>query len=232
MNSKTRDTDDHRIRVGRERSEKMRRRLLAAVMATYARCKRPAMPVVEDVLKEAGVSRATFYTHFISLEDAIDAVGQELAEGMLQNLFDLFKSADDPLARMATGIEMFLIRAVMDPLWGDFISRTDFLSHDTALQKVVARDLKHARQQGAIEFAEVDAALALFIGTLTQAIRHLVKTERKSRAYVENVTIMILRGLGTELEDARGVVKERSLQIRSMPPNFLPWWRDPWPVKA
>ncbi len=225
--------DDHRVRVGRERSEKMRRRLLAAVLAAYSACKRPAMPVVEDVLRQAGVSRATFYTHFVSLEDAIGAVGQELADEMLQNLYNLFQRDDDPLTRMVTGIEMFLIRAVMDPAWGDFVSRTDFLSHDTALQKVVADDLREARQQGAIDFAEVDAALGLFIGTMTQAIRILVNTEtKKSDAYVHNITVLILRGLGVGLEEARGIVDERSLHIRSMAPGLLPWWRAPWPGEA
>ena len=232
MDLKPLHKDDHRVRVGRERSEKMRRRLLAAVLAAYAGCKRPAMPVVEDVLGQAGVSRATFYTHFVSLEDAIGAVGQELAEEMLQNLYDLFQRDDDPLTRMVTGIEMFLIRAVMDPPWGDFVSRTDFLSHDTALQKVVARDLREARQQGAIDFAEVDAALGLCIGTMTQAIRILVNTETKSSAYVRNVTVLILRGLGVGLEEASRIVDERSLHIRGMAPDLLPWWRGPWPGAA
>ncbi len=232
VTSKSLETEDHRVRVGRERSEKMRRRLLTAMMATYARCKWPSMPVVEDLLKEAGVSRATFYAHFVSLEDAIDAVGQELAQEMLQNLYDLFKFDDDPLTRMVTGIEMFLIRAMMDPLWADFASRTEFLSDDSAVRKVVARDLNDARQQGVVEFAEIDAALSLFIGTMTQGIRHLVKTRQKSRAYVENVTIMMLRALGVGPEDARRIVNDRSLHIRGVAPEFLPWWRDPWPETA
>ena len=210
----------------------MRRRLLGAVMATYAGCKWPSMPVVEDVLKQAGVSRATFYAHFVSLEDAFAAVGQDLAKEMLKNLFDLFKLDDDPLTRMVTGVEMFLIRAMLDPLWGDFVSRTEFLSHDTAVRKVVARDLEDARQQGAVAFVDIDAALNLFIGTMTQAIRHLVETGPKTRAYVENVTVMILRGLGLRIEEARGIVSGRLRHIHTMAPDFLPWWRDPWPGQA
>ncbi len=32
-------------------------------------------PSIEDVIKEADVSRATFYLHFLSLEEAVNALG-------------------------------------------------------------------------------------------------------------------------------------------------------------
>ncbi len=206
----------------------MRKRLLAAVMACYAKCKQPNTPVIEDILKEAHVSRATFYTHFVSLEDAVNTLGQDLVEEMIHNLAVLVHPSVDPLGRMVIGIQTFLLRSVTDSLWGAFVSRTDFLSTDTYLLKTIAFDLNEAKERGVVEFINIEAATSLFVGSLMEAIRHLVKTDQRSRAYVEEINIMILRGLGVAPELAKEVVRERAIYIRGLAPDFLSWWRDPW----
>lgn len=225
---KTPQPDDHRIRVGRERRERMRKRLLIAVMSSYAQRKRHDTPVIDDVIREAEVSRATFYSHFLSLEEAVNSLGQDLAEEMMHSLESLFQTSHTPLQRLAIGPQLFLIRSVTDPMWGAFVSQTDYLSHDTYLRKTVARDLVAAKELKLIEFTEIEAATSFFVGALMEAIRHLVKTDQRSRAYVQELVVMILRGLGVEHASAKEVVKDRAIYIRGLAPDCLPWWQDPW----
>ena len=220
--------EDHRVRVGRERREKMRKRLLTAVMSSYATRKEHDTPVIDDIIKSADVSRATFYSHFLSLEEAVDTLGQDLAEEMMHSLEVLFKRNHTPLQRMARGTQVFLLRGVTDSLWGLFVSRTDYLSRNTYLLQTIAGDLMDARKLKLVEFSELEAATSLFVGAMMEAIRHLVKTDQRSRAYVEELTVMILRGLGVEREVAKEVVHEQAIYIRGLAPDRLSWWRDPW----
>ena len=57
---------DHRVRVAGERRERMRKRLLDAVMAMYARNPHGGPPLIDDVIAEADASKATFYKYFAS----------------------------------------------------------------------------------------------------------------------------------------------------------------------
>ncbi len=220
--------DNHRVRVGRERREKMRKRLLAAIMASYSRDKQFVTPVIADVIKEADVSRASFYSHFDSMEEAINALGESLVEEMIHSLEAFFRRSEDPLLRMAMGVQIFLLRSVTDPLWGAFVSRTNYLSHDIYLFTTIEKDLLAARKKKVVSFNDLEAATSLFVGSMMEAIRRLVKTDQRSRAYVEELTVMILHGLGVEYDRAKAVVEDRAIFIRGLAPDCLPWWRDPW----
>src|SRR5580692_12919582 len=74
--------EDHRVRVARERRDRMRKRLLTAVVESFARPKHDGTPTVDDIVEAAGVVRATFYKYFASIDEAVDAAGQELFSDM------------------------------------------------------------------------------------------------------------------------------------------------------
>ena len=207
----------------------MRQRLLTAVMTSYGQRLELGPPGVDEVIKEADVSRATFYKYFNSVDEAIHLLGGELVDEMAHSLRSLFVGSDrPPFVRLVTGIQLFLMRSVTDPLWGAFVSRTDYLARDSDLLKTMTQHLTAARKQGDLHFIEVDAAISLLVGALLEAIRHLVRSGQRSRAYVEELNIMILCGLGVAPEAAQKAVRERATFIRGMAPERLSWWRDPW----
>jgi hypothetical protein len=148
---------------------------------------------------------------------------------MLQNLHDIFQHAEAPAVRMVTGLEIFLLRGVTDSLWGEFVSRTEFLSPENPLVKAIALDLEAAKASGAVRFTEIEAAISLFIGAMMEAIRHIVRSGQKSLGYIEEISLMILLGIGMDPAQAQRMVHERLVYIRGLAPEFLPWWRDPWP---
>ena len=161
--------ENHRVRVGRERGDKMRRRLLLAVMSSYSQREGFVTPVISDVIKAADVSRATFYSHFETMDEAIHGVGQDLLEEMIHSLEAFFQRSEDPLLRLTMGLQIFLLRSVTDSLWGSFVSRTNYLSQDTFLLKTIANDLTNANKLQYVQFRDLESATSVYIGSMMEA---------------------------------------------------------------
>ena len=222
---------DQRTEVGLRRRETMRKRLLTAVMASYAQRDNHAQPNIDDVAREAKVSRQTFYLYFTSLEDAVGKLGQDVADEMSFNMENFSKRFHGPLHRLTAGILIFLLRSVTDPLWGSFVSRTHHFSKDAYLMAIVRRDLTEARDANLIRFEDLEAATDFYVGCVREGVGRLVNTNGHSRAYVEHFAVTILLGLQVSFDDAKEIVSEREIYIRGLAPDCFPWWRDPWTTK-
>ncbi len=217
---------DHRTRVGREKRDRMRKRLLSAVMLCYAERQGHETPGIDDVIREAEVSRATFYLHFVSMEEAYKALSGHLADEIKS--VEHFFERSDPLERLAIGIQMFLLHGVADRVWARFVSATNYLSGDTFLIQAVETHLLEAREAKLVHFSEVRAARSLLLGSQSEAMRLLSDVNQQNRAYLEELTVMILCGLRADHERSKKVVHGTLIYIRGFAPDCVPWWRDPW----
>lgn len=220
--------EDHRVRVARQRRDRMQNRILDAVMVTCAARLKEDLPTVDDVIAEAQVSRATFYKYFNSVEEAIGVYGHKLMEEMFTSLGALFTERDDELSRMTTAVQLFLMRSVIDHQWGAFLSRTAHLARETELVERVSQFLAGAREKGLAQFGNSQAAASLVVGAVLEAVRHVARTDLRSREYVEEVTSMILLGVGLSRAKSDELVHDRAIYIRGAAPDRLHWWRDPW----
>lgn len=217
---------DHRVRVGREKRDRMRKRLLSAVMVCYSRGDEHEVPGIDDVIREAEVSRATFYQHFESMENAFNALGDELSEDIRD--MEKFLGRSDPLERLAIGIHMFLLHGVVDRVWAKFVSRTNYLSGDRFLIQIIEAHLMEARAAKLVSFSEIKAARSLMLGAQAEAMRLLETVNKLNRPYLEELTVMILCGLRADYDQARKAVQETTIYIRGFAPDCVAWWQDPW----
>ena len=219
-------SSDHRVRVGREKRDRMRKRLLSAVMLCYAQRQGHDTPGIDDVIREAAVSRATFYLHFVSMEDAFNALGSQLTEEI--KTVEQFFERSDPLERLAIGIQMFLLHGVADRVWASFVSSTNYLSGDSFLIRTIESHLLDAREAKLVHFSEVKAARSLMLGSQSEAMRLLHEVNQRNRAYLEELSVMILCGLRADYERSKKAVHDTAIYIRGFAPDCVPWWRDPW----
>ena len=212
--------------VGLRKRERMRQRLLSAVMFCYAESKGHESPSIDSVIRRAKVSRATFYLHFVSMEDAFNALSLQLA-GDLRTVERLFDRSD-PLERLAIGIQMFLLHGVVERVWANFGSATNYLSGDAFLIQAIDSLLLEGRQAELLQFSEVKAARSVLLGSQSEAMRLLDEENRINRAFLEELTVMILCGLRADYERSIKAVHETAIYIRGYAPDCVSWWRDPW----
>jgi AcrR family transcriptional regulator len=111
-----------RAEIGREKRARTRAQLVAAASALFARQAVESI-TVDDVVREAGVAKGTFYVHFKDLRELTAAVAGELVKAIDELLQPVRLSIDDPALRIAYGCSCFIDRALADPGWAGVAAR-------------------------------------------------------------------------------------------------------------
>lgn len=218
--------EDHRVRVGRERRERMRTHLLQSILQVCSQESRRGPAVIDDVVKHAQVSRGTFYTYFDSLDQGVAELGAQLADEMTQGIMSVYDVLTDAVLRTATGFQMFLIRSLLEPDWGAFIARIGLLSDDNLLTRKIREDIALGIEAGDYQVPSVDNASDLLMGAKVEAIQRLIK-ERESIVYVRGMTSLVLRSFGVDSARADRSVELAYERLRKEAPGKIDWWRDP-----
>lgn len=215
--------EDHRVRVARERRARMRARLLATVLATYKGDQTRGPAGVDEVLACAGVSKATFYKYFPSVEAAVVELGEQLADEMATAIVLHYADVAEPSERLAIGFQLFLTRSVLDPRWGNFVTHGAYLSPGHKLVLEVRKDCERGLDRRDYQLDSVCAAVALTIGAMVEGMRHMPEA-RSPRAYSEALTVMILRAMGVPEPRARVTVSRACARVSQGAADIFPWW--------
>lgn len=205
---------DHRTRVGQRRRAQTRRQITAAALAVFAE-KGLDAPVIDDFIRAAGVARGTFYNHFSSTADLLDAATKMLEDNVMRSTLNAIGEIDDPAQRLATGVRLWLHWSRRDKVGCAFVVRSRFRGR--LVEQQLAADLAGGRDTGKFRFPSVDTARDLLVGTILEAMRRMM-TARVAMTYTDDVARLILQGLGA---DKRSVDR---LMARPLPPFELPVW--------
>lgn len=215
--------EDHRVRVGRERREKMRAHLLASVIAVSSGDHRePAQ--IDDVITHAKVSRGTFYKYFDSMDQAIADLALQMAEEMTDGILWIYDVLDEPVMRTATGFQMFLLRAIMEPQWGAFIAHIGLLSGDNLLTRKIRADIQLGIETGDYAVSSIELASDLLMGAKIEAIRRLI-TGGGTADYVRGMATLVLRSFGVSPTKAEKCVQRAFDRLAIEAPGRIIWWR-------
>lgn len=114
--------EDHRTRVGLERRERMRDRLIEAATLVFAEMG-PEAAQIDDVIRQAGVSRGTFYNYFRSTDALLHAAVDALSGEMVALVEASSDDTARPDERFADSVKAFIDLATRHPLLLDFVSR-------------------------------------------------------------------------------------------------------------
>lgn len=185
----------HRTRVGMERRARTRSRIVAAALRVFAE-KGTETPVIDDFIRAAGIARGTFYNYFTRTEQLLLAASKALEDDLMLSIEAEMHDLQDPVARLATGMRLWLGWARADPVWCAFIVKSRF--RGALVERQLHTDLKNGRKAGAFDFPNVEAARDLVVGTILEAMSRIM-TAPVSKAYADGVARAILRGLGLDV---------------------------------
>ena len=182
---------NHRTRVGAERRARMRLRILEAAVQVFAE-KGGDLPVIDDFIRAADVSRGTFYNYFRTTAELLEATVAWLADDVIRSIDPEVAAIRDPALRLATAVRMYLRWAAADPEWCRFMAKIPRIG--VIAERRIKRDLRQGHRSGVFQYASLSAAQDLIVGASQQAIRRMAE-ETPSPALSDEVIGMVLRGL-------------------------------------
>jgi len=188
---------DHRSKVAEKKRVLMRAKLLDAAMRVYAE-HTGGPPVIDDVIREAQVSRGTFYKYFDSLEQVLVTIGQELSNQMTTDILPIYDVLTEPWQRTAVGFRLFLVRALLDRKWAGFVTGVDVWPHDTLVARYMANDLEQGKARGHFSFDLVDTATDFLMGASAHGIQAIRQGVPDPNAYMDAAVKMALSSIGCD----------------------------------
>jgi len=81
------------------------------------------VPVIDDVIAAAGVSRGTFYNYFRTNAELLVAAIEELGNELVDMIESRVEASPSPAERLFTGFRLYLEAARRFPLFARFIAR-------------------------------------------------------------------------------------------------------------
>ena len=196
-----------RAEIGRAKSARTREQLLDAARSLYA-TQAVESVVAEDVAREAGVAKGTFYVHFKNIEDLQFAVADELTETFVDLLQPRRAIFEAPIERIADGCYTFLRQAAVNQRWGGLVARYawSFPAVGRTARDLLAEDLRQATRKGQIPEISSDLAAAIVVGIVLQVMRSAGEENLQS-SDMPSAVIAILQALGISRREATRVVK-------------------------
>lgn len=198
--------DDHRVRTGAARREKTRQKLLSTAVTVFAERGTDA-PSIDEFIAAAGVSRGTFYNHFKTTRELLDAVTAEVSDGIVEAIEQAVIGIESPVQRVASGCAMYMLVAIDHPAWGAFVTRTGIRGSASGhlVNAYLPRDLELARAQGHASFTTVRAARDLLLGSLGQGIESVL-SGAAPREHLQEMLGLALRGIGVPAAQIPGLL--------------------------
>lgn len=152
----------------------------------------PDAPVIEDFIQAAGVARGTFYNHFRTTEELLNATSNWLEDALIGSIESVIGVFDDPVRRAATGMRLWLRLSRQDPVFCAFVVRSRF--RGAAVERTLARDLGAGLRSGRLVAPSIELARDLVVGTIREAQARMMDA-RVPATYPDDVVRLILRAL-------------------------------------
>ncbi len=195
-----------RAEIGREKRARTRAQLIAAANSLFARQAVESV-TVDDVVKEAGVAKGTFYVHFDSLEAVTAAVAEELVHSFDELLQPGRVSLAEPALRIAFGCCSFIDKALNDPRWASVVARLAAVAPKGGemARRRLFEDLQQFSKALPDDGVSAELKLEIVVGIMLQILRALGEGRLSSLDRDAAIGAM-LRAIGLNAQEAKSVL--------------------------
>lgn len=196
---------DHRIKVGAERRQRTRRKLLMTAFRLLAEHGLDE-PIIDLVIKQAGLSRGTFYNHFRSERELFMAVAAEVSVDIIGAVDPIVVTHATPPVRLACGVSLCVKLARRYPIIAAFLARAGaqaVFAGGSAIP-VIEREVVAAQELGLISVRETSLAVDLVLGPVLCTFATMLQREIDAD-YIRALAKSILMALGLSEEEAGAI---------------------------
>jgi AcrR family transcriptional regulator len=161
-----------RAQIGQERRARTRVQLLEGANRLISRQAVESI-TIDDIVKEAGVAKGTFYVHFEDMHALVVAVADGLIEIFDELLQPQREALADPFARIAFGCASFIERAIENPGWASVVGRmaSSYPSIGRIARVRLGEDLNELAARRAGDFAlEPAVVMEAVVGALLHVL--------------------------------------------------------------
>jgi AcrR family transcriptional regulator len=205
---------DRRAEIGRERRARTRANIVDAAFRVFGQ-EAGLHAKIEDIAKEAGVTRATFYNHFAGMAELLEAVSYELTHELRSAVISAATIISDPRARAATATRMFLHKARRDRSWA--WSMINISSSGIIFGAETFKNARLTVQRGIDEgyFDVPDARVGrdLIMGASLAAFGTMTR-EEVPEDFPDQLACRVLIGLGLDPELAKELVSRKLPELK------------------
>ena len=201
---------NHRTLVGRQRSARTENRILEAALGVFAEMG-PDAPKIDDFVAAAAISRGTFYNHFESVDELLEATSKWTTGQTIDVIESALEGIEGPVLRLGIGSRLFLAKAQADRVWARFVGRVWQLGG----HEVPERDLEAGLRLGLFRIPSVTAARDLWFGATREALLR-IGSQRTPTSYGAQITEVLLQALGTDPRRIAAVLKH---ELPELPPR-------------
>jgi AcrR family transcriptional regulator len=203
-----------RAEIGRERRARMRGRLLEAAARVMAD-QGSDSATIDTFIRAAGVARGTFYNHFKTREELLDALWTSMGHDPFLDIQNACQDIADPVERFAAMTRLVLLGAMHNPTWGWLILAlsADETTLNDDLRGYPRPDLRAGAAAGRFRYESETSATDLVVGTMRAALRALLQEGREAN-YAQALCKMMLQALSINRIEATRI---SALPLPEMP---------------
>jgi AcrR family transcriptional regulator len=164
---------------------------------------------VSELAQAANVARGTLYRNIGSMSDLFDRVVAEFSADLHQRVSASFIGIDDPAARLATGVRLWIRYAYENPTIGRFAVR--FGLSEESLRAVMTgppmRDINAGVATGRYDLGSlsVDSIASLALGATVSAMWMVLEGHQTWREAGSATAELVLRAMGIHAAEAREI---------------------------
>ena len=191
--------------MGQKRRAATRARIVAAAFAIFGE-ENGLYARIEDVVEQAGVTRATFYNHFAGMAQLREAVTREVTHDFLKAVTAAVDQLADSREQCTVVVRRYLQRAQKDRRWAwsmlNMSASGEIFGAETFDQAV--RTVSRGVENGALPISSPDLGRDMLLGATLAAMGSIAKRDMAAD-YPEIVAGYILFGLGVPHAQAREI---------------------------
>jgi AcrR family transcriptional regulator len=164
---------------------------------------------VSELAQAANVARGTLYRNIGSMADLFDRVVGEFSADLHQRVSASFDGIDDPAARLATGLRLWIRYAYENPTIGRFAVR--FGLSEESLRAVMTgppmRDINAGVAAGRYDLGSlsVDSIASMVLGATVSAMWMVLEGHQTWREAGSATAELVLRAMGIQAAEAREI---------------------------